>query len=160
MAIVIGYSEQKHYKLYNLKQKKIVWSRDPTILEGKFLKQNQPNLANQELGINANEDRFAKKRTAKQAVNPIKKIARNTSKSTSLSTSQSASKEAAIAADPSYKIEIQIPSSKSTKDSEDIYTISDTLLGDFIKTIINNQPTNYILLVVTNKELSTFNQAI
>ena len=92
MAIVIGYSEQKHYKLYNLKQKKIVWSRDPTILEGRFL-MNQSDLANQEPGIKANENRFAKKRSAKQAANPIKKIARNTSKSTSLSTSKSASKE-------------------------------------------------------------------
>jgi hypothetical protein len=145
MAIVIGYSEQKYYKLYNLKQKKIVWSRDPTILEGEFLK-NQSNLANQELGIKAIENRYAKKRSTKQAVNLIKKIARNTGKSTSLSTSKSASKstkqttskEAAIVADPSYKIEIQIPSYKSTKDSEDIYTISNTLLGDFIKTIIND----------------------
>jgi hypothetical protein len=114
MAIVIGYSKQKHYKLYNLKQKKIVWSRDPTILEGRFLKQNQSDLANQEPGIKAIENRLAKKRSAKEAVNLIKKIARNTSKSTSLSTSKSASKltkriaskEAAIAADPSYKIEI------------------------------------------------------
>jgi hypothetical protein len=101
-------------------------------------------------------------------VNLIKKIARNTGKSTSLSTSksaskptkQTASKEAAIAADPSHKIEIQILSYKSTKDSEDIYTISDTLLGDFIKTIINDQPTDYILSAVTDKEPSTFNQAM
>jgi hypothetical protein len=114
IAIVIGYSEQKHYKLYDLKQKKTVWSRDPTILEGKFLK-NQSDLADQEPGIKAIENRFAKKRTAKEAVNPIKKkITRNTSKSTSLSTSKSASKptkriaskEAAIAADLSYKIKI------------------------------------------------------
>ena len=131
MAIVIGYSEQKHYKLYDLKQKKIVWSRDPTILEGKFLGQNQSDLANQKPGI---------KRSAKLAESPIKrKIARYTSKSTSLPTKQIASKEAAIAANPSHKIEIQIPSLKSTNEnSEDIYTISDTLLADFMKTIIND----------------------
>jgi len=162
MAIIIGYSEQKHYKLYDLKQTKIVWSRDPTILEGKFLGQNQTDLANQKPGI---------KRSTKLAESPIKrKIARYTSKSTSLSTSRSASKptkqatkqiaskEAALAADLSHKIEIQILSLKSiNKDSEDIYTILDTLLAYFMKTIINNQPTDYILSVVTSKEPSIFN---
>ena len=45
LAILIGYSDYQHYKLYNIKLKKAIQTRDASILEGKFLDiyKKQPN---------------------------------------------------------------------------------------------------------------------
>jgi hypothetical protein len=49
-AILVGYSDHMHYKLYDIKLRKTIWTRDAVILEGKFLDQitrgNQPDSPN------------------------------------------------------------------------------------------------------------------
>jgi hypothetical protein len=41
-AIIIGYNQYNHYKLWDLNKNKALWSRDVTILENSFL-EPQPN---------------------------------------------------------------------------------------------------------------------
>ena len=41
-GILVGYSENNNnYKVFNLKLRKIIWSRDVKVLEGQFLKEKQ-----------------------------------------------------------------------------------------------------------------------
>ena len=42
-AILLGYSDAKNYKLYDLESKRTVWARDVTILEGQFYNFSRSN---------------------------------------------------------------------------------------------------------------------
>jgi hypothetical protein len=140
-AVLIGYSEHKHYKLYDIQLRKPVWSRDPTILEGKFL--NTTKMAmNKPIDMNIPKHMNHKDTIYKHKLRDYK--------------------QAAIDASPTHKVEVQIPlpSINMTNINDNIYTIDDTMLADFVKTITNNQPTDYILSSTTMKEPSTYNQAM
>jgi hypothetical protein len=44
LAILVGYSDYMHYKLYDIKLRRTIWTRDTVILEGKFLATHQSDI--------------------------------------------------------------------------------------------------------------------
>jgi len=45
LAILVGYSDYIHYKLYDIKLRRTIWTRDAVILEGKFLDTHPKDLS-------------------------------------------------------------------------------------------------------------------
>ena len=136
-AIIIGYSDYNHYKLWDFNKRTSLWSRDVTIAENQFIKpikEIQParnNTISLDIGNNPISNPIS------NTIQPYKAIEYN----------------------PNHKIEIRIPNKDHL-----YYTIKDTtignLLGSIEKTAINNTINDFILTTSNLDEPNTYNQAI
>ena len=124
-AILIGYSDYNHYKLFL--NNKTIQSRDATILENQFIDTKKSDYPIT-IPINIGENKDKKQKaiySPKQTRASYKKL---------------------LEADPSHKIEVQIPNIANNA----IYTIEDTMLNNII-TPINRSNLAFILCMSTTE---------
>lgn len=131
-----------HYKLYDIKLRRTIWTRDVVILEGKFLATYQPDI-NKDININRDYTRAIE-------IDPSSNKRPNTR----------AISQAQIAACPSHKIEVQIPKpSLYYIDKAYIYSIDQTTISNQLKKLYNQQ-IDYILSASVISEPNSFIEAM
>lgn len=170
-AILIGYSDHGHYKLYDYTQRGIVWSRDVIILENQFRLTKATSIkdTSQALKEAFNESRYRQRDISEEsdsrdtgqvpthineptrANKPTRANSPNT-RQYDVYRTRAYAKE--LASNPNHKIEVQIPTNNDVT-----YTIKDSILSDCLGTIANSDA-NYLLTTSISSEPSSYYEAI
>ena len=153
-AILVGYSDYNHYKLWDYKKHKCFWSRDVTICENEFLKNSKsPKNPSPTNNIDIYSDSSIITRNNAKNTSKSSNTTGNNSQTNARKYTRSYNKY--IASNPNHRIEVQIP-------SKDIYySIKDTLLSDCIRAIENPVIPNIFLLTTSIlQEPNTFAEAM
>ena len=150
-AIIVGYNEYNHYKLWDYNRRQCLWSRDVTISENSFRPgQPKPNPLEP---IN-----FSGSNTENSTItDPIELESQNRDddlirhQNNKVITRGEASR---IASDPNHKIEVQIPKTL-------LYNIDDTILYNYIGSINKTNNNNrFILTTSLLTEPNSYHEAV
>ena len=144
-AILIGYSDYNHYKLWDYKKRKAFWSRDVTICENQFIEHKDKI----DLHTDLNKDKDLH-------LDPNKDKDPQDKENTTRDSTKTRSYTKRIAADPTHRVEVQIPSNNI------YYTIKDTLLSTYIGSFDLDQDRTKGFLLTTSilSEPNTFAEAM
>lgn len=158
-AILIGYSDHNHYRLWDFQNHKPIWSRDVTILEGKFLRPKGINSDG--MDIPQDQDILKENKSRNQSDSMTNEQRPNTR-----------SYQRLISAMPNHRVEVQIPQTKYhninnhtlpdvEEDNRALYTISDTILKDYISSLDKRKTVaEFLLTTSTNDEPNTLQEAL
>lgn len=147
-AIIIGYSEYNHYKLWDYKRQRSLWSRDITICENKFLDRPPRNIypyINKPNNIELNSPNYTEFINSKRS-----NIDHNNNNNNNRIITREESSR--IAANPNHRVEVQIPIL--------LYTIKDTILANYISSIETNIDSRFILTTSLLSEPNSYIEAI
>ena len=151
LAILVGYSDYMHYKLYDIKLRRTIWTRDAVILEGKFLDTHQKDIYQDTTKTRPID--LDPTRAISRSIEPTRPILRSLVKSQAI-------KQALIDASPNHKIEVQIPKpSLYHIDKAYIYSIDQTTIADQLKKLYNSE-IDYILSASAISEPNSFEEAM
>jgi hypothetical protein len=142
-----------HYKLYDIKLRQTIWTRDAVILEGKFLATHQSDINQSDINqsdINQSDIDRDYPRAIEIDPSPNNPKRPNTR----------AISQARIDASPNHKIEVQVPkASLYYIDKAYIYSIDQTTLSNQLKKLYNQQ-IDYILSASAISEPNSFIEAM
>jgi hypothetical protein len=142
-AIIVGYNEYNHYKLWDYNKFKCLWSRDVTICENSF-RSGQPKTSPIKLSnnyyYNNNND-------------PIELESQNRGDNLNRYQNkvQTRGETSRIASNPNHRIEVQIPK---------IYNIEDTILYNYIGSINKTNNNRFLLTTSVLTEPTSYDEAI
>lgn len=155
-AILIGYNDTNHYKLWDLNRQRTLWSRDVEILEGTYIKPDNDKGSNNYTYIDLSNLSDKPENNTSQEDNSLRPTTRSMTRTQEPTT---------------HRIEVQIPQKDIYnydntlpvvgEDNRALYTIDDTIIGNALGSLDKEEEVADFLLTTTNiDEPNTFQEAM
>ena len=166
-AILIGYNDTNHYKLWDLNKQRSLWSRDVEILEGSY---------NTQIKDNKNpEDNYEYMDLNNSNESPDKSIMEHSSQNENENSfrpiTRSITNNSIYKSTPAHRVEVQIPQKNIynhnttlpvvEEDNRALLTIKDTILDNALGSLDNeDKPADFLLTTINIDEPNNFQEAM